>query len=272
MSPARGPRTSRPSPNSTARRKAGPAEPVQGRTGGSRRPPRLTVTVVIPTLNEENGIGPTLDAIDRAEFARRGWGLELLVIDGDSRDRTTEEAEKRGARVVIEPRRGYGRAYKRGFAEAKGDVLLTGDADGTYPFDRAHELVQALIDGDLDFVNGDRYAKLEKGAMSRKHRFGNWVLSSTARVLFGLRLRDSQSGMWVIRRTALPRLDVERLAEGMAFSQEIKIEAIRRFGPRFAELPAGLRPRIGTPVLASWKDGLGNLRRLVAWRFKRRAA
>jgi dolichol-phosphate hexosyltransferase len=96
------------------------------------------------------------------------------------------------------------------------------------------------------------------------------VLSSTARVLFGIRLRDSQSGMWVIRRTALPKLDVERMAEGMAFSQEVKIEAIRRLDGRFKEIPAGLRPRIGTPVLASWRDGLGNLKALFSWRVNRR--
>jgi dolichol-phosphate hexosyltransferase len=232
--------------------------------------PNLRVSIVIPTLDEEDGIGPTLESIDRAAFGARGWDLELLVIDGASKDRTRQEAERRGARVVVEPRRGYGRAYKRGFAEATGDVIVTGDADGTYPFERAHEFVQTLVDGRLDFVNCDRYGDLAKGAMSAKHRFGNWVLSSTARALFGIRLRDSQSGMWVIRRSALPRLDVERMAEGMAFSQEVKIEAIRHFGPKFKEIPAGLRPRIGTPVLVSWRDGLGNLRALFAKRFRRR--
>ena len=229
----------------------------------------MKVTLVIPTINEEHGIGPTLDVVDRAAFKAKGWDLDILVIDGNSKDRTKAEAEQRGARVIIEPRKGYGRAYKRGFAEATGDILVTGDADATYPFERAHEFVQVLLDGGLDFVNCDRYASLEKGAMSAKHRFGNWVLSSTARVLFGLRLRDSQSGMWIIRRTALPTLDVERMADGMAFSQEIKIEAIRRLDGRFKEIPAGLRPRIGTPALASWRDGLGNLKGLYTWRFRR---
>lgn len=249
----------------------GKAAAPRAKAKASPRPGKgLRVTIVIPTLNEEGGIGPTLDSVDRAAFRARGWELDFLVIDGASKDRTKEEAERRGARVVVEPRRGYGRAYKRGFAEATGDVLVTGDADGTYPFDRAHEFVQVLLDGGLDFVNCDRYGNLEKGAMSAKHRFGNWVLSSTARALFGIRLRDSQSGMWVIRRSALPALDVERMAEGMAFSQEVKIEAIRRLDGRFREVPAGLRPRIGTPVLASWRDGLGNLKALFAWRFRRR--
>lgn len=230
---------------------------------------RLKVTVILPTLNEEGGIGPSIDILDRAAFARLGWDLEVLVVDGDSRDRTREEASRRGARVLVEPRRGYGRAYKTGLPAATGDILVTGDADGTYPLDKAHEYVQHLLANGRDFLTCDRYARLEAGAMSRKHRFGNWVLSSTARLLFGIALRDSQSGMWVLRRSALDRLDVASLSDGMAFSQEIKIRAIRRLGGRFEEVPAALRPRIGEPVLASWRDGLGNLRRLYQLRLRR---
>jgi dolichol-phosphate hexosyltransferase len=230
----------------------------------------VKVTFVIPTLNEEAGIGPTLDSVDRAAFKRLGWRVEFLVIDGASRDRTREQAVERGARVIVEPRRGYGRAYKTGFAAARGDVIVTGDADGTYPLDRAHEFVQVLMDEGLDFVTVDRYADLQPGAMSRMHRFGNWVLSVTARVLFAIRLRDSQSGMWVIRRAALKRLPIENLPDGMAFSQDIKIEALRRRDVAARELPGQLRPRIGKPVINSWRDGLGNLRHLWRKRFTRR--
>lgn len=229
----------------------------------------MRVTILIPTLDEESGIGLTLDAVDRKAFAKMGVDLDFLVVDGDSKDGTRREAEAHGARVLVEPRRGYGRAYKTGFAAAKGDVIVTGDADGTYPFDRAHELVRILLDEGLDFLNGDRYADLAPGAMSRKHKFGNWVLSATARALFGIRLRDSQSGMWVIRASALPRLGLDDMPDGMAFSQEIKIMALRVLGARFREVPAGLRPRIGEPVLSSWRDGLGNLRELYALRFRR---
>jgi len=230
----------------------------------------MKATILVPTLNEEAGIGPTLDAVDRAAFKAKGWELELLVIDGDSKDRTREEARKRGARVVVEKRKGYGRAYKRGFAEAGGDVIVTGDADGTYPLDRAHEFVQALLDRGLDFVTCDRYAQLRKGAMSAKHRLGNWVLSTTSRILFGVPVRDSQSGMWVIRRSALEGIPVESFAEHMAFSQEVKIEFWKRRKGRCAELPASLAPRIGTPVLVSWRDGFGNLKELVKKRLTTR--
>jgi dolichol-phosphate hexosyltransferase len=230
----------------------------------------VKVSVVIPTLNEETGIGPTLDALDRKAFKKRGWDLEVVVVDGDSKDRTREEAAQRGARVVVEKRRGYGRAYKAGFDAAQGDVLVTADADGTYPLHRAHEFVQRLLDDGLDFINCDRYGELQPGAMSAKHRFGNWVLSTTARVLFFIRLHDSQSGMWVIRRKALDDVDYEELSEGMAFSQEIKIEFWKRKGLKAVELPASLAPRIGKPVLSSWRDGLRNLQRLFALRLTRR--
>jgi hypothetical protein len=230
----------------------------------------MKATILIPTLNEEGGIGPTLDALDRKAFADKGWDLEIVIVDGNSRDRTREEAERRGARVIIEPRKGYGRAYKEGFKAATGDVIVTGDADGTYPFERAAEFVQALLDQGLDFVNCDRYGKLEPGAMSGKHLLGNWVLSTTARLLFAVRLKDSQSGMWIIRRDALGSVDFETLSEGMAFSQEIKIEFLKAPGLHFGEVPASLRPRIGKPVLSSWRDGLGNLKGLYAMRIHRR--
>lgn len=229
----------------------------------------MRVTILIPTLNEEKGIGPTLDALDRAAFTERGWELELLIIDGNSKDQTKAEAEARGARVVIEPRRGYGRAYKRGFAEATGDVIVTADADGTYPLERAHLFVDELVAGGLDFINGNRYADLAPGAMSGKHKFGNFVLTTTARILFGARIMDSKSGMWVIRRAALTGIDVEDLSEGMAFSQEIKLEFFKRRDRKSKESPAALRPRIGKPVLSSWRDGLGNLKALYTFRMRR---
>jgi dolichol-phosphate hexosyltransferase len=230
----------------------------------------MKVSFVIPTLNEEEGIGATLDAIDRDAFRARAWDLELLVVDGDSKDRTREEAEARGARVLIEPRKGYGRAYKTGFAAATGDVIVTGDADGTYPFEDAHQFVALLLEHGLDFLTCDRYADIGEGAMSAKHRLGNWVLSTTTRVLYRVRLRDSQSGMWIIRRTALAQLPIEALAEGMPFSQQLKIAALRDPAVRAAEVPGALRVRVGEAKIESWRDGFGNLGSLVRDRFRRR--
>ncbi|MHB8634777.1 MAG: glycosyltransferase family 2 protein, partial [Thermoplasmatota archaeon] len=235
-----------------------PGGPAQGAPGFA-----LKVTILVPTLNEEAGIGPTLRAVDREAFRSRGWELDLVVVDGESRDGTRQEALDAGATVIVEPRRGYGRAYKTGFAAATGEVVVTGDADGTYPLSRAHEYVATLVADGLDFLSCDRYADLQAGAMSAKHRVGNFVLSACTRTLFRVRLHDSQSGMWVIRRSALEALDLARLPDGMAFSQALKIEFFRRLPTRAREVPASLAPRIGSPVLSSWRDGLGNLAALA---------
>lgn len=228
----------------------------------------MKITVVIPTLNEQDGIGPTLDAINTAAFKKRGWTWEFLVVDGDSADQTRAEAEKRGARVVVDRRKGYGRAYKTGFQDATGDILLTGDADGTYPFDKAHLYIDQLLQGDLDFITCNRYGTLHAGAMSPKHHLGNFVLSATLRVLFWLRIKDSQSGMWVIRRSALDRIPYQDLSDGMAFSQEIKIEAFRRRDVAAQEIESELHARIGDAVIESWRDGFGNLGALWKKRFR----
>jgi dolichol-phosphate hexosyltransferase len=231
----------------------------------------VQVTIVIPTLNEEEGIVRTLDSIDRDAFRERGWELEILVVDGDSKDRTRLEAKRRGATVIVEARRGYGRAYKTGLAAAKGDVVVTGDADGTYPFHEAHRYIEILDASALDFITTDRFAAPEKGAMSGRNRFGNWVLSLTMQVLFLRRVRDSQSGMWIFRRDVLDRMPpLEAFHDGMPFSEEIKIEAFCRSDIKAAEIPIPYARRAGDVKLEAWRDGIRNLMFLLRKRFSYR--
>ena len=97
----------------------------------------VTVTVILPTRNEEEALGPTIDAIPR------GWckNLEIMIVDGNSSDRTREIALEKKIRVHLEDRKGYGRAYRTGFDVAKNDIIVTMDADCTYPA----ELVPTLV-------------------------------------------------------------------------------------------------------------------------------
>jgi hypothetical protein len=104
---------------------------------------------------------------------------------------------------------------------------------------------------------------MQKGAMGAKHRFGNQVLSTAMRMLFRVKVSDSQSGMWVFRKDVLPRLAIT--SDGMAMSEEIKIEAFRKC--KAVEVPIRYRPRMGEVKLQSWKDGMGNLRFLLKKRF-----
>ena len=221
------------------------------------------VTVIIPTINEEAGIGLVLDSIPRVP----DLGIEVLVVDTSSTDRTRDIAREKGARVIEEPRRGYGRAYKTGFENAGGEVIVTLDADGTYPAEEIPRLVAMLRSEGLDFITCDRLSGLERGAMSAKHRLGNWILTTAMNLLFRTGLKDSQSGMWVFRRSILDRLELK--SDGMALSEEIKIEAVRK-GLRVREVPIPYRPRLGEVKLRSWADGRKNLAFLFYKRFSRK--
>ena len=219
------------------------------------------VSVVIPTMNEERSIGLVIDEVRAALDGVKPF--EVIVVDTDSRDRTREIAAAKGALVVPEPRRGYGRAYKTGFERASGEIIATLDADLTYPASDIPKLVDMLEAGPLDFITTDRFADMAPGAMSAKHRLGNKVLSVAARLLFRVKVRDSQSGMWVFRKSILDGLVLE--SDGMSMSEEIKIEAFKKV--RAAEVPIAYRVRVGEVKLQSWKDGLGNLRYLFKKRF-----
>ncbi|UCE92140.1 MAG: glycosyltransferase family 2 protein [Methanobacteriota archaeon] len=221
---------------------------------------RPLVSVVIPTMNEEESVGLVIEEI-MAAFGDSP--LEILVVDTDSVDRTREIASSLGAVVVEEPRRGYGRAYKTGFERARGEIISTLDADMTYPAATIPGLVDRLLVEEFDFITTNRFARMERGAMSAKHRLGNWVLSLATRLLFRVRVKDSQSGMWVFRRSALAGFELT--SDGMALSEEIKIEAFRK--ARATEVPIEYRVRVGEVKLSSWKDGLGNLRFLFSKRF-----
>jgi glycosyltransferase involved in cell wall biosynthesis len=215
----------------------------------------MLVSIVIPTLNEAKGIVETIAKIPLEELRRRGFDCEVIVVNGGSTDGTVEVAKSLGVKVVIEPRRGYGRAYKTGFTHAKGDIIVALDGDASYPSELIPKLIELLVDKELDFITTDRFASAPS-SMKLLNRIGNLILSSTTRLLFKINLRDSQSGMWVFRRHLLRR--VMPGSEGMPFSEEIKINAFHRT-KRAAEVPIPYRERVGARKLRMFRDGLMNL-------------
>jgi glycosyltransferase involved in cell wall biosynthesis len=219
------------------------------------------ITVIMPALNEAPVIADAIADIPVDRFSALGFETEILVVDNGSVDGTAELAEKAGARVVREPRRGYGNAYRRGFKEAKGSILCTLDADRTYPAQLLPELVSKLLAEDLAFISTDRFAFMTNGTMTRTNRWGNAILSQTGRSLFDLPFHDSQSGMWVFRAELLDRMRLR--AGGMALSEEIKIEAACRLNVRCAEVPIDYAHREGVSKLRVWRDGMGNFLYLI---------
>ena len=224
----------------------------------------VSVTVVIPTRNEEEAIVDTIRSVPDD-----GWcnSLDFLIIDGNSSDRTRELAEKEGAEVYLEARRGYGRAYRTGFAMANGDIIVTMDADCTYPGEEVPRLVRQLLEEDLEFITCDRLKRAEKGSMSGLHGFGNWVLSFTSRMLFWNGIHDSQSGMWVFRKRIFEDSKMRPTNDGMPLSEEMKINARKHIGKEKAiEVSVPYRTRVGQAEINTWGDGWKNFKFLFAKR------
>ena len=219
-----------------------------------------TVSVVIPCYNEEHGIRVTLaDMPDLVD--------EIIVVDNNCTDRTAEVAADMGAMVVSEQKPGYGAAYKAGFLAATGDIIVTMDGDATYPRAFIPVLLDVLIDEELDFISCDRTGHKAEDANSRVRVLGNFILNLAMFALYFVWLKDSQSGMWVFRRSILPQLELT--SDGMPFSEELKIEAFSRKNLKARELPIYYKARIGESKLNLWRDGFANLFFLFRKRFGR---
>jgi glycosyltransferase involved in cell wall biosynthesis len=221
--------------------------------------PTPKVSVVIPCLNEEEHIE---ECVSRAQGALAGAGLtgEVIVADNDSDDRSAERAAAAGARVIHEPRRGYGSAYLAGFAAACGEYIVMLDADLTYDFAEIPRFVDQLDDG-AQLVMGDRMDNIQPGAMPWLHRYvGNPVLSGILNLFFRTGIRDAHCGMRALRRDVLPTLDLR--TTGMEFASEMVIRASKE-QLDIREFPIEYHPRAGESKLSSFRDGWRHLRFLL---------
>jgi glycosyltransferase involved in cell wall biosynthesis len=225
------------------------------------------ISVVIPCHNEEQGVRAVIEQMPPIVD-------EILVVDNASTDRTAEVATSLGARVVHESRKGYGRAYQTGFENAKGDVIVTMDGDGTYPPNSIPLLLHVLFEDKIDFMTARRWRSRNDKSKSALRLIGNAVLSTGTAMLFRKFLVDSQSGMWVFRREVLQKIWPQ--SDGMALSQEIKILAFTHPDIVCLEMPIYYGERVGESKLNLWKDGFGNLFQLAKLRLtlgkRRRAA
>ena len=216
----------------------------------------------MPCLNEEASIGAcvrkSLDVLRRA-----GIDGEVVVADNGSADRSVTIAESVGARVVHQPLRGYGNAYLKGFAEARGRYLVMVDSDDSYDFEDVPRFV-ALLRSGYDFVNGNRFkGGIAPGAMTWSHRYvGNPVLSGILNLFFRTGLGDAHCGMRAFTRDAYARMQLR--TPGMEFASEMVIHAAKA-GLRIAELPTRYFPRGGTSKLHTVRDGWRHLRFLLLY-------
>lgn len=220
----------------------------------------LTISVVIPCYNEEEGIRHVIEGMPSDVD-------EVIVVDNNSIDGTAEVARGLGAKVVFEPQQGYGNAYRAGMPLASGDIIATADGDGTYPTRYIPEIVDHLLDEGLDFVSACRFPLQNRRAMRTRNVLGNKLLTLAMNALYSSSLKDSQSGMWVFKRAGLEKMKLT--SGGMSFSEEIKIEAILHPEIKFGEYHIPYFERIGDPKLFPWRDGLRNLLFLFRRRLRR---
>ncbi|MGB2953032.1 MAG: glycosyltransferase family 2 protein [Gaiellaceae bacterium] len=238
-------------------------ETISGRREGDRIAApverRLKVSVVIPCLNEEKAITHCVEIAKRI-LEEHDWAGEVIVVDNASEDRSAELAQLAGARVVYEPRRGYGSAYLAGFTAARGDYIVMADADLTYDFQDIPRFVEHLEHG-AELVMGNRMEHIQPGAMPWLHRYvGNPILTGILNLFFRTGVRDAHCGMRALRRDALPRLDLR--TTGMEFASEMVIRAAKA-DLSIDQIPITYHPREGESKLSSFRDGWRHLRFLL---------
>ena len=220
------------------------------------------VSVVMPCLNEEQAIGACIEKIQHT-FATAGLSGEIIVCDNGSTDRSVAIATSLGARVVHEPARGYGRAYQTGFASARGQYLVMGDADDTYDFTMIPRFLAALREEGYDFVTGSRYLDGGQRNIAALHRwFGNPAITTALNTLFGTRYTDVYCGYRAFSREAYER--IRPVSPGMEYNLELAINA-GLAGLKTTEIPIVLAPRKGASKLRTFRDGWRSLRMMLVY-------
>ncbi len=220
------------------------------------------VSVVMPCLNEEEAVGACIEKIQKT-FTRANIDGEIIVCDNGSTDNSVEIAESMGVRVVHQPLRGYGNAYLKGFASAKGSYLIMGDADDTYDFKLIPEFLDKLINEGYDFVTGSRYIREGDKSMPLSHRFfGNPLLTAILNILFGTAYTDVYCGFRGFSREAYDL--IRPVSPGMEFNLELAINA-GLADLKITEIPIQLHPRKGESKLRTIRDGWRSLRMMLLY-------
>lgn len=211
---------------------------------------RMQVTIVLPTKNEEDAICSVIDEVRSCGYQ------QILVIDGNSTDRTAELAQAKGATAVLQKGRGKRDAVLTALDIVKTKYCVFMDADMTYD---AHDIDNLLANSaDSDQVLGTR--KPQPGAMSGLHKFGNRLLTRVYNLLFGTRLTDVLSGMYLLETEFARTLQFD-LGE---FTVEQEILAQTTAIGRVKEAPVSYRKRLGASKVHTWSQGLKDLITMIS--------
>jgi glycosyltransferase involved in cell wall biosynthesis len=225
-----------------------------------------SVSIILPTLKEEATIGKVIDEIPRQTLTQQGYDVSILVVDGNSPDKTREIAKEKGAEVIIEPRKGKGKAMQTAFQAVDANFVFMLDADYTYPATYILEMLDLLRAGSCVVIGSRLKGKIEKGAMSRLNIIGNHLLTLMANILHGGKTSDLCTGFWGFRSEVLKDLNLS--ADGFDFEADLFVQ-ISRSGYSIAHVPIIYRRRPTKQKLNSLKDGFKIGWKLIEDRFVR---
>ncbi|WMW21540.1 S-layer glycoprotein N-glycosyltransferase AglJ [Methanolobus mangrovi] len=206
------------------------------------------VCILLPTLNEEATIGPVI-----RDFRSEGFD-NILVIDGNSKDRTREIAEAEGARVIVQTGKGKGQAIKQAFDFIEEDYIVMADGDGTNLAKDVHVVLAPVLEGKADHVMGNRLVDYEKGAFTRLNLIGNKIINKLFGLAYGVWLDDILTGYRAFNRKAIKSFELKKL--GFEIESEITIESVKK-DLRIVEVPTTYLARHseGATKLNPLKDG-----------------
>lgn len=229
------------------------------------------VCVVIPAYNEADGIGPTLDSIPCEQLRTAGFCVDKVVVDNASTDNTSEVAQRHGARVIYEPKRGKGNAMRTGFYNISDDAeyVVMMDGDDTYKAREMVRLLEPLKSDFADAITGSRMGgKIKPGSMTAFNRLGNWMFSFFVRTAYQVSVTDTLTGYFAWKREAIVKLRPYIKSNGFAIEMEM-ITKMARMGYDIYSVPITYEPRLGDSTLQPIRDGfriLGAWARQLHWK------
>jgi glycosyltransferase involved in cell wall biosynthesis len=216
------------------------------------------LSIVVPAYNEEDGVAAVIERTLKIEDQLKTVGLdglELIIVDDGSKDKTAEIVKQYVDKGVVliqhKKNRNYGGALKTGFKHATGDLLAFMDADGTYPPEYFPKMVQALLEQKADLAIGSRMAGVES-EMPLTRRIGNTLFAGLLTIVGNIRITDSASGQRVMRREVLEKL--YPLPDGLNFTPVMSTRALHE-DLKMIEVPIKYEERAGESKLSVVKDG-----------------
>lgn len=221
------------------------------------------VSLVMPCLNEEDSIARCIQKAKKF-FRKKNLPAEIIISDNGSIDRSVDIAENLGAKIVFQPKKGYGNAYKKGIKSARGKYIIISDSDNTYDLTDLSGFINPLISERADFIIGTRLkGMIDKGAMPWLHRYiGNPILTGILLKLFKVRVSDAHCGLRAFSKEAYQKINPR--TSGMEYASEMIINAAKS-GLRILEIPISYGVRLGQSKLSTFSDGWRHLKFMLLY-------